>query len=200
MTDISLASQHPSQPSAAPEPYVPARRTFAPGYLPACIRVKRRCSSVDILAWPPARVLRRTSTNQGNLGRRMIRRARSTADDRGRVRVMRRPGVVTATRRRMPIASIACLPRRGGPSAGCICRYGRSVSRSGGLHPEPVSSNPATSLAASCPRTYSRNRPAAPAARAVSAATVQASTGCRTARPAPARCALWIGTARRTGR
>jgi len=135
MTDISLASQHPSQPSAAPEPYVPARRTFAPGYLPACIRVKRRCSSVDILAWPPARVLRRTSTNQGNLGRRMIRRARSTADDRGRVRVMRRPGVVTATRRRMPIASIACLPRRGGPSAGCICRCGRSVSRSGGPPP-----------------------------------------------------------------
>ena len=78
-----------------------------------------------------------------------------------------------ANRGRMPIASIACLPRRGWTMSRVYlpvraqCTQARRPSTR-----NPVSSDPATSLAAICLRTCSRNPSSRPAARAVSAATV----------------------------
>src|SRR5262245_4272315 len=67
----------------------------------------------------------------------------------------------------MPIASIACLPRRACtmsrvylPVRAQCTQASRPATRN------PVSSNPATSLAAICSRTYSRKPSSRPAARA----------------------------------
>ena len=103
-------------------------------------------------------------------------RASSTTGDPGRVGVVWGPGIVDgdpANRGRMPIAWIACLPRLECtvsrvylPVRAQCTQASRPATRN------PVSSNPATSLAAICAQTCSRNPSSHPAAQAVSAATV----------------------------
>ena len=78
-----------------------------------------------------------------------------------------------ANRGRMPIASIACLPRRGWTiSRVYLPVRAQCTQASLPSTRNPVSSNPAAPLAAICSRTCSAKPSSRPAARAVSAATV----------------------------
>ena len=79
---------------------------------------------------------------------------------------------------RMPIASIACLPRLGCTvSRVYLPVRAQCTQRSRPSARNPVSSNPATPLAVMFSRTRSRKPSSFPAARAVMAATVPDDSG-----------------------